>query len=103
MDIRIVESLVTSGSLADPTFRIDPTLESVSLDYDATDGKLALVDYNMNYNILPWQLYKGMVKKTFLTYNGWSCDGQQLLETVVAQSADSADANQIPGYHNSNE
>lgn len=102
MDIRVVETMMTSGSLADPAFRIDGSLENISLDWDNDDQSLAVVDTNMNYSILPWQLYDDMVKKVFLTYNGWSCDGAKLLETVVAQSADDADVNQIPGFYNSN-
>jgi len=103
MDIRIVETMPTSGGLADPTFRIDPNLETVSLDWNQTDETLAVVDYNLNYNILPWQLYDDCVKKIFLTYNGQSCQTNQLIETVVMESSNEADINQIPGYHNSNE
>ncbi len=103
MDIRVVESLITSGGLGDPTYRIDPTVEQVSLDWDNTDGRLSVVDYNMNYALLPWQLYDDAVKKVFLTYNGKSCATGHLLETVVMESNDEDDVNQIPGYNNSNE
>ena len=87
-DIRVVETMVTAGGLADATFRIDPDIENISLDWNETEGKLSVVDYNMNYNILPWQLYDDMVKKVFLTYNGKNCDRGQLIETVVMESAD---------------
>ena len=103
MDVRIVESMATSGALADPTFRIDGNIENVSLDWDNTDRRLSLVDYNMNYSILPWQLYDDVVKKVFLTYNGLDCTRRNLLETVVMESDDASDLNQIPGYNNSNE
>ncbi len=103
MDIRVVESLMTSGGLSDPTFRVDASLEQVSLDWDNSDGRLSVVDYNLNYTLLPWQLYGDVVKKVFLTYNGKSCSSGQLLETVVMESGDADDVNQIPGYNNSNE
>jgi len=102
MDIRTVETVGTSGSLNDTVFRIDPTLETTSLDWDNTTGTLSLVDYNVNYNILPHQIGTDMVKKTFLTYNGGACSGQ-LLETLLVTSSDDSDINQIPGYNNSNE
>lgn len=103
MDIRVVESIMTSGALADPTFRVDSSIENVSLDWNEADGKLSVVDYNMNYNILPWQLYGQLVKKVFLTYNGMDCPRRQLVETVVMESNNAGDINQIPGYNNSNQ
>ena len=103
MDIRVVESMMTSGGLADTAFRADGDIENVSLDWNGTDHKLSVVDYNMNYSILPWQLYDQLVKKVFLTYNGMECVKKQLLETVVMQSTDAGDINQIPGYNNSNQ
>ena len=103
MDIRVVETMATSGGLMDPTFRADSAIENISLDWNETDGKLSVVDYNMNYNILPWQIYGDLVKKVFLTYNGKNCEKQQLIETVVLESIDESDTNQIPGYNNSNE
>jgi len=103
MDIRVVESVATTGGLNDPGFRIDGGIENISLDWNNTDRKLSVVDYNMNYSILPIQLYNEGVKKVFLTYNGKSCDTGQFLETVVMESSDEDDVNQIPGYHNSNE
>lgn len=103
MDIRIVETVATTGGLADPTYRVDPAIENVSLVWDEAASKLSVVDYNLNYNILPWQLYTDCVKKVFLTYNGKNCDSGQLLETVVLESKDEDDLNQIPGFNNSNE
>ena len=103
MDIRVVESMMTGGGLADTAFRVDGSVENISLDWNAADGKLSVVDYNMNYSILPWQLYGQLVKKVFLTYNGMECTKKQLLETVVMQSNNEADINQIPGYNNSNQ
>jgi len=103
MDIRVVESMATSGALSDPTFRVDGSIENVSLDWNESDGKLAIVDFNMNYNLLPWQLYNQMVKKVFLTYNGMDCTKKQLIETVVAQSNNEGDINFLPGYNNSNQ
>jgi hypothetical protein len=103
MDIRIVETLATTGGLSDSTFRVDSNIENISLDWDEAEGKISVVDYNLNYNILPWQLQTDLVKKVFLTYNGKNCEREQLIETVVLESADSDDINQIPGYNNSNE
>jgi hypothetical protein len=103
MDIRVVESVVTSGGLADPSFRIDPAIEHVSLDWNNSEGTLALVDYNLNYQILPHQIYTDLVKKVFLTYNGKSCGSGQLIETVVMESDPEDDINQLAGFNNSNE
>jgi len=103
MDIRVVESLVTSGGLADDTFKSDPDLELISLDWDENNHELTVVDHNLNYHLLPYQLYGDCVKKVFLTYNGKACGSGHLLETVVMESANDDDINQIPGYNNSNE
>jgi len=103
MDIRIVESLATSGGLKDPSFRVDPSVENISLNWDESLGTLSVVDYNMDYSILPWQLYGDVVKKVFLTYNGKNCSNGQLVETVVMESSSEDDINQIPGFNNSNE
>ena len=103
MDIRSVESIATSGGLKDTSYRIDGSLENVSLDWDGVSGALSVVDYNIDYSILPWQLYTDVVKKTFLTYNGQSCGAGELLETVVMQSSSEDDVNQIPGYNNSSQ
>jgi len=103
MDIRIVESMPTAGSLSDSAFRLNPNVENISLDYDFTDKDLALLDTNLNYAVLPWQLGTDMVKKTFLTYNGISCETQELIQTVVMESDSGASATQLAGYNNSNE
>lgn len=103
MDIRIVESLATSGGLVDPTFRVDPALENVSLTWDENAQTLSLVDYNLDYNVLPYQIGTDMVKKVFLTYNGKNCSTGEMVETVLIESSADADLNQIPGYNNSNE
>ena len=102
MDIRTVESIPTAGSLSDPAFRINPNAENVSLDYNYEDRDLALLDTNINYNVLPNGLGTGLVKKTFLTYNGISCETRQLIQTVVLESKDGAISTQAPGYNNSN-
>jgi hypothetical protein len=103
MDIRVVESMATSGGLADATYRQDGDIENISLDWDNDNKKLAVVDYNMNYSLLPWQLYTDCVKKVFLTYNGKSCGSGVLIETVVMESNDDDDINQLPDYNNSNQ
>lgn len=102
MDIRVVESIPTSGGLADPSFRITNTVENVSLSWDEQTGELSVVDSNMNYNLLPWQLYDNAVKKVFLTYNGKAYESSDILETVLVESKNEGDVNQIPGYFNSN-
>jgi len=103
MDIRTIESVVTSGGLADTNFRIDGDLENVSLAWDEAEETLGVVDYNLNYSVLPWQLYADGVKKVFLTYNGKSAQTGDILETVLLESNNEDDINQIPGYNNSNE
>jgi hypothetical protein len=103
MDVRIIETVATSGGLNDAGFRVDGSVENISLDWDHANQRLSVVDYNMNYSILPIQLYNEGVKKVFLTYNGKSCDTGQFLETVVMESSDEDDVNQIPCYNNSNE
>jgi len=103
MDIRIVESLPTSGGLIDPMFRVNPSLENVSLTWDEDTQSLNLVDYNLDYSVLPYQIGTDMVKKTFLTYNGKNCSSGQMVETVLIESSSETDLNQIPGYNNSNE
>lgn len=102
MDIRTVESIPTAGSLSDPAFRINPNAENVSLDYDYEGRDLALLDTNINYNVLPNGLGTGLVKKTFLTYNGISCETRQLIQTVVLESDSAPISTQAPGYNNSN-
>ena len=103
MDIRIVETMPTSGTLADSRFRLDPNKESISLQYSYGDESLDLMDYNLNYAALPYQMGSGLVKKTFLTYNGISYQTKEILETVLMESANTADPDQAPGFNNSNE
>ncbi len=103
MDIRVVETMPTSGVMIDSQFRINAAIESVSLDWDEDETILAVVDYNLNYSLLPWQLGTELVKKVFLTYNGFNCETGQLTETVVTESAPGEEATQLPGYNNSNE
>jgi hypothetical protein len=105
MDIRIVESLATSGGLKDPVFRLNPNIENISLIWDAEDESLSVVDYNLDYSSLPFQLGadKDLVKKVFLTYNGKNCSNGEMVETVLLESSGETDINQIPGYNNSNE
>ena len=67
MDIRIVETMPTSGTLADSRFRVDPSKENISLEYSYGDESLALLDYNLNYAMLPYVMGTDLVKKTFLT------------------------------------
>lgn len=104
MDIRIVESLPMSGALADPGYKIDGDKESITLDFSYEDSSFDIIDRNINYSLLPYKVGTGgLVKKVFLTYNGISCQTKQVIETVVMESADTADADQNPGYNNSNE
>jgi hypothetical protein len=113
MDIRIVETLPTSGILADPFYKLDGTKESVTLDWSYVNNSFDLIDRNIDYSRLPVRLAAfnsngnvttpGLVKKTFLTYNGISTETGEILETVVAESANTADPNNLPGYINSNE
>jgi len=103
MDIRIVESLATSGGLIDTQLRVDSTVENVSLNWDETNHLLSVVDYNLDYSVLPWQLETDIVKKVFLTYNGKNPGTGQMVETVLMESSPEGDLNQIPGYRNSNE
>lgn len=103
MDVRVVETVATAGSLSDSAFRIDALSENVTLDYDYTEKDLALIDTNLNYSSLPWQLGTDLVKKTFLTYNGISCETGELIQTVMMESDSSPEATQLPGYNNSNE
>jgi len=108
MDIRVVESVATSGAMKDPVFRVDSGIENVSLVWSQEDRALTLVDYNLDYNFLPHKFAytlngSGIVKKTFLTYNGKNCETGQMLETVLIESNSELDANYIPGYANSNE
>jgi hypothetical protein len=105
MDVRLVESMATSGGLKEPVFRLDPTLEHVSLAWSAEDESLVLVDYNLDYASLPEQLYQnnGIFKKTFLTYNGKDCETGKMLETVLIESSPEQDANFLPGFTNSNQ
>lgn len=103
MDIRTVETVATAGSLSDSAFRINPLVENITLDYDYTERDLAVIDNNLNYSALPWQLGTDLVKKVFLTYNGISCETGELIQTILMESNDGPDANQLPGYNNSNE
>jgi len=103
MKTRIVETIATAGSLSDTAFAIDASKENVSLDYNAASEDLAILDYNLNYNALPWQLGDDLVKKVFLTYNGASCTSSEIIQTILAESSPLANANQEPGYNNSNE
>lgn len=103
MDIRVVETIPTAGSLSDAAFRVNPDIENISLDYDHEQKDLALIDRNVNYTALPWQLGDELVKKTFLTYNGISCETRQLIQTVVNESADEDSTEQLDGYNNSNQ
>lgn len=103
MDIRLVETMATTGSLMDPGYRLDPNLLSITLDYSNTEKDLAVIDTNLNYVNLPWQLGTDLVKKVFLTYNGTSCTTGQLLETVVMESGSAASPTQDNGFNNSNQ
>jgi hypothetical protein len=105
MDIRVVESIPTSGTLKDPLYRIDPNFENVSLVWSEDEETLTLVDYNLDYNLLSFQNNNRYVKKTFLTYNGKSCESHEMMETVLIESSNEKDGNAvpIPGYCNSNE
>jgi hypothetical protein len=102
MDIRVVESMGTAGSLSDSAFRINSNVENISLDYGYTSRDLGLLDNNLNYTALPWQLGTQLVKKTFLTYNGISCETGELIQTLVSESSDEDSLTQDPGYNNSN-
>lgn len=105
MDIRVVETIPTAGSLADTAFAVDPDVENISLDYDFTDKDLSIIDTNTNFNALAFQLGTDIVKKTFLTYNGISSETRQLIQTVVMESDSKKDPQNLqnPGYCNSNE
>lgn len=102
MDIRNVETMPTAGSLSDTAFAIDPNKENISLNYDPTQQDLMLMDTNLNYSVLPWQLGVDLKKKVILTYNGVSCQSGELIQTVVMESDDSASSTQAVGYNNSN-
>jgi len=104
-DIRIVESMATSGGLKDPVFRLDPNIENISLVWNQENENLTVVDYNLDYFSLPFYHSdpKYFVKKVFLTYNGKNKSNGELTETVLMESANGGDLNQIPGYNNSNE
>ncbi len=110
MNIREVESIATSGALLDTSFRVDGDVENVTLAWDSEESKLGVLDYNINYNHLPYGIGTEGVKKVFLTYNGRDPKTGRVIETVVLESADSAspvleaDSDYIsPGYNNSNE
>jgi hypothetical protein len=103
MDIRIVETLPMSGVLADPFYKLDGTKEAVSLDWSYVNNSFDLIDRNIDYSKLPRQLGTELVKKTFLTYNGISCQTKEIIETVVLESANESNIDQLPGYNNSNE
>ena len=47
MDIRVTESLATTGSLKDTSYRVNGSLENVSLSWDNEDNKLGVLDYNV--------------------------------------------------------
>jgi len=103
MDVRVVESMATSGSLKDSIYRIDPNFENVSLVWSEDEENLTLVDYNLNYNLMSFPSSNLYAKKVFLTYNGKSCESKEMLETVLVESSSELDANYIPGYANSTE
>ena len=84
-------------------FRSNPAVESISLDYDEESGDLTVLDVNLNWYNLPYQVGTELKKKVFLTYNGYNCETSLLTETVVLESGDGADLGQLPGYNNSNE
>lgn len=103
MDVRVVESIGTQGGLRDIIYRVLPEVETVSLNWDPTTGFLAVVDYNLNYAPLPWELYGDMVKKVFLVKNTKDCGTGAITETVMVSSAPSSSVDFLPGYNNSNE
>ena len=109
MNIREVESIATSGALLDTSLRVDGNVENVTLAWDSEESKLGVLDYNINYSDLPYQLYEDGVKKTFLTYNGKDPRTGKVLETVVMESADTAGPvkpvgdPKSPGFNDSNE
>jgi len=103
MDIRVVETLKRSGVLSDSRFSLDGTKELVSLDWSYKNNTFSVIDRNINYALLPFTIESQLVKKVFLTYNGISDQNQEILETVVMESANTADADYYPGYNNSNE
>ena len=106
MNIREVESVATSGALLDTSLRVDGNVENVTLAWDSEESKLGILDHNINYSDLPYQLYEDGVKKTFLTYNGKDPKTGKVLETVVMESADTLDLSvdtRLPGFSNSNE
>lgn len=100
MDIRIVETLPMSGVLSDPFYRVDGSREAVSLDWSYVNNSFDLIDRNIDYSKLP---FADLVKKTFLTYNSISCQTKEIIETVVMESGNASDPNNLPGYNNSNE
>jgi hypothetical protein len=103
MDIRIVETLASSGVLKDPGLRLDGDRESVSLDWSYRNSTFSVIDRNLNYSLLPFTMGSGLVKKVFLTYNSISYQTKEILETVVMESANGADPDAYPGYNNSDE
>jgi len=102
MNINTVTTLPMSGILADPFYKLDGSQESVSLDWSYVNNSFALVDRNIDYSKLPIASNQ-YVKKTFLTYNGISCQTKEVIETVVMESENTAEANFLPGYNNSSE
>jgi hypothetical protein len=103
MDIRLTQTVSTSGVLIDPIYRVDSDISNIDLLWDETNKTLGLVDYNLDYNDLPFQLYDELVKKTFLTYNGKAKDTSSFIETVLTESNSAFDPINAANYANSNE
>lgn len=103
MDIRVTESIATQGGLRDVLYRVDPGVEPITLNWDPTTGRLAVIDPNLNYSPLPWELYGDIVKKVFLVKNVKDCGTGAITETVVLESNDGPSEIYAPGYNNSNE
>ena len=102
MNIKTVETLPMSGILSDPFYKLDGTQESVSLDWSYVNNSFDLIDRNIDYSKLPIGS-SDFVKKAFLTYNGISCQTKEIIETVLMESANTADPDFLPGFNNSNE
>lgn len=105
MKINTVETLPSSGALTDPFYKFDGSKESITLDWSYVNNSFAVVDRNIDYSKLPFQMGNGLVKKVFLTYNSISCQTKEVIETVVMESSNTADPTGEfnPNYNNSNE
>lgn len=103
MDIRLTQTVSTTGVLTDPIYRVDSNISNVDLLWNEENKTLGLVDYNLNYNNLPFQLYSQLVKKTFLTYNGKAKDSNTFIETVLTESNAAFSTSNAADYANSNE